>query len=124
MLHFQKNFKNKRKFFFLGYLRGYVIRFGLTLLHFLCPFFNTLISFYKGATTKKERRQAHLQAKKHSDVVPGLLADWEILRRDSTETSKKHELVEKMISVSKVSVLAWLLPSIYGFLIVVSFRQN
>ncbi|KAM7534754.1 hypothetical protein Aperf_G00000118418 [Anoplocephala perfoliata] len=59
----------------------------------------------KGFATKKERRQAHLQAKKHSDVVPMLLADWEILRRDSTETSKKHELVEKMIAASKTKLM-------------------
>ncbi|VDN98037.1 unnamed protein product [Rodentolepis nana] len=59
----------------------------------------------KRFATKKERRQARLQAKKHSDVVPELLADWEILRRDSTETSKKHELVEKMIASTKTKLM-------------------
>nr|CDS25823.1 pumilio domain containing protein [Hymenolepis microstoma] len=59
----------------------------------------------KRFSTKKERRQARLQAKKHSDIVPELLADWEILRRDSTETSKKHELIEKMIASSKAKLM-------------------
>ncbi|VUZ44153.1 unnamed protein product [Hymenolepis diminuta] len=59
----------------------------------------------KRFATKKERRQARLQAKKHSDVVPDLLADWEILRRDSTETSEKHKLVEKMIAASKTKLM-------------------
>lgn len=35
-----------------------------------------------------------------------LLADWEVLRRDATETSKKYELVEKMLSAAKVSCRA------------------
>ena len=60
-----------------------------------------------GVFTKKERRQARLNAKKHADIVPSLLADWELLRRDSTETSKKYELVDKMLSASKVSFVSW-----------------
>ncbi len=62
-----------------------------------------LIPFPIGVFTKKERRQARLNSKKHSDVVPGLLADWEILRRDDTEKEKKHELVDKMLGMLKVS---------------------
>lgn len=57
-----------------------------------------------GVFTKKERRQARLNSKKHADVVPSLLADWEVLRRESTENSTKYELVEKMLSISKVSL--------------------
>ncbi|VDM33121.1 unnamed protein product [Hydatigera taeniaeformis] len=58
-----------------------------------------------GFYTKKERRQARLTAKKHADVVTTLLADWEVLRRDTTDTVKKYELVEKMLTAAKTKLM-------------------
>uniref|UniRef100_A0A5K3EYX1 PUM-HD domain-containing protein n=4 Tax=Mesocestoides corti TaxID=53468 RepID=A0A5K3EYX1_MESCO len=55
----------------------------------------------KRVFTKKERREARLKAKKHADVVPTLLADWEVLRRDETAAEKKYDLVEKMLVATK-----------------------
>ncbi|EUB56227.1 RING finger protein unkempt [Echinococcus granulosus] len=59
----------------------------------------------EGFYTKKERRQARLTSKKHAEVVTTLLADWEVLRRDTTETSKKHELVDKMLAAAKTKLM-------------------
>ncbi len=56
----------------------------------------------KRVYTKQERRQARLNSKKHKDIVPDLLANWEILRRDDTAQDKKEQLVETMLTSSKV----------------------
>ncbi|VDD81647.1 unnamed protein product [Mesocestoides corti] len=67
-------------------------------MHRPVPLFSVL---FHGVFTKKERREARLKAKKHADVVPTLLADWEVLRRDETAAEKKYDLVEKMLVATK-----------------------
>ncbi|BHF77403.1 hypothetical protein SprV_0602050800 [Sparganum proliferum] len=51
--------------------------------------------------SKRERRQARLKAKKHGEICPELLKNWEQLRRDDTPVDKKHELVEAMLATAK-----------------------
>ncbi|KAL7056655.1 hypothetical protein AAHC03_021201 [Spirometra sp. Aus1] len=51
--------------------------------------------------SKRERRQSRLKAKKHGEICPELLKNWEQLRRDDTPVDKKHELVEAMLATAK-----------------------
>ncbi|VDN15653.1 unnamed protein product [Dibothriocephalus latus] len=61
---------------------------------------NDILLFYL-EQAENTSRQARLKAKKHGEICPELLKNWEQLRRDDTPLEKKHELVEAMLETAK-----------------------